>query len=57
MLDLLNNYNNKNPYPLDLGIAFGYAMQDAPASVEEIFAKADRNMYINKMDMKRGKFK
>lgn len=57
MLDLLCEYNSKSSYPIDLGIAFGYALQDAPVSVEELFTKADRNMYVNKMDMKKGKFK
>ena len=52
MLRLLVKYNCSSPYPFDLNIAFGYALQAAPFSVDQLFAKADSNMYRNKMGMK-----
>lgn len=52
MLRLLKDYNSASPYPVDLNIAFGYALQCAPFSVDQLFAEADSNMYRNKMSMK-----
>lgn len=52
MLCLLKEYNNRSPYNLDLGLAFGHAFQSAHVSFDELFAKADSNMYKNKMSMK-----
>ncbi|QHI71750.1 GGDEF domain-containing protein [Aminipila terrae] len=52
MIYLLKEYNYKTPYNIDLDIAFGYAFQRAPVSVDKLFVTADRNMYINKTDIK-----
>lgn len=52
MLCLLKEYNSISPYNIDLGIAFGYALNNAPASVDELFVTADRNMYVNKANIK-----
>lgn len=55
MLCLLAEYNNVSNTNIAMDIAFGYAIDNYPVSVDELFAKADSNMYANKIKIKKGK--
>lgn len=55
MLCLLKEYNSISLNNIDLDIAFGYAFQSSHVSIDELFVKADSNMYANKISIKNAK--